>query len=105
MSDVEQLLERYKAAHRSSGDADPRPFLDQVSGLERAELAAHIDHYLATATTRSFDPEAFARFRGDPRREALVSRVLDDTTLEDLVKASGLRRMELGRRLAERLGL
>lgn len=105
MSKVEDLLERYKTEHRNSESADPRPYLEQVSGLERAELRAHIDHFLASARSPAFDAAAFARFRSDAKRQQLVSRVLDDATLHDLVKNSGIKRVELGRRLAQRLGL
>lgn len=105
MADIEQLLERYKAAHRESGDADPRPFLAEVTGTDRAELAAHIDQFLAHADAPPFDADAFARFRADPAREALVASVLDDATLSDLVAASGVGRKELSRRLASEFGI
>jgi len=105
MSDVHQLLEEYKRAHRKCGDADPRPYLDQVQGVDRAELAAHIDRFLAVAPRPAFDPAAFTRFRSGRDRQELVSRVLDDVTLTALVKASGIKRSELSRQLAERLGL
>lgn len=105
MSTVEKLLERYKAEHGASGDVDPRPYLAQVSGIQRVELCAHIDRFLANATPRTFDAAAFARFRADAERNELVARVLDDATLGEVVKASGVKRIELSRRLADKLGL
>ena len=105
MNSVETLLEQYKAEHRTSGDVDPRPYLAKVAGVERAELAAHIDRFLTISGSRLFNPAAFARFRDDAARNELVSRILDAPTLRELVKASGLKRAELIRRVAGRLGL
>jgi hypothetical protein len=105
MSKVDDLLAQYKAEHRRSGDADPRPYLEQVRGLDRAELAAHIDRFLASARPPRFDAAAFARFRSDPTRDQLVSDLLDDATLRELVKESGVPRTKLSRELARRLGV
>jgi hypothetical protein len=105
MSTVDSLLERYKAEHRALGYADPAPYLERVDGLDRAELIAHIDRYLARIPQRAFDAAAYAQFRADPNRAQRVASALDDTTLRDLVQASGVRRVELSQRLAARLGL
>jgi hypothetical protein len=102
---VEELLERYKAAHAASGSADPRPYLEQVDGIERVELAAHIDRFLAEAPPRAFDPAAFAAFRTDPRRRALVTGILDDVTLAELRQEAGIKRQALAVGIAEHLGL
>ena len=58
MSDVERLLTEYKHAHRESGDADPRPYLERASGIDRELLAGLIDAYLEAAPRRDFDPLA-----------------------------------------------
>src|SRR6185436_12330694 len=58
MTDVNRLLEEFIAADRS-GVADPAEFLARVDGLDRAELEALIDGYLARAPRRAFDRAAF----------------------------------------------
>ena len=105
MSAVEDLLSQYIAEHRSSGDADPSAYLAKVTGTDRAELAAHIDRYLAEAPRPRFDAEAFARFRGDPGRQAIVERILEDTTLEALRKQAGISKARVAETLAQSLGL
>ena len=54
MTDVQRLFAEYTEAY----PADPSPFLTQVSGRDRAELAALIDAFLERAPRRAFDPEA-----------------------------------------------
>jgi hypothetical protein len=105
MTAVDDLLRGYVAEYREAGDADPRPYLAQVSGLDRAELAARIDRFLDRAPPPAYDPAAFAAFRADPARQALVEQVLDDATLTELRAEAALTKAEVGRRLAERLGL
>lgn len=105
MSTVEDLLSQYIAEHRAAGDADPAVYLAKVTGIDRAELAAHIDRYLTEAPRPSFDADAFARFRGDPRRQAMVERILDDATLEDVRKQAGISKTRAGEALARSLGL
>lgn len=60
MPDVEKLFHDYVAEHRGGGDADPRGYLSQVEGLDRTELAALIDTYLARSPGRSWDAAKFA---------------------------------------------
>lgn len=60
MPDVEQLFHDYVAEHRSGGDADPRSYLSQVEGLDRSELAALIDTYLARSPGKTWDAKQFA---------------------------------------------
>ncbi len=60
MPDVEQLFHDYVAEHRGGGDADPRSYLSQVEGLDRSELAALIDTYLARSPGKSWDAKQFA---------------------------------------------
>src|SRR4051794_34811379 len=63
MPTVDALFDRYRAAYRAGETADPRPYLDQLSGVDRAELGGLIDGFLAQ------DP-------GRPgRRNALTERI------------------------------
>lgn len=105
MSTVEDLLRRFIIEHRASGAADPAPFLEQMSGVDRLELAAHIDRYLAEVPPPAFDAAAFARFRSDPARQALVKRIVDARTVKELRVAAGLSLANVGERLASALGL
>jgi hypothetical protein len=105
MSRVEKLLHAFTAEFRAAGDADPRPYLREVSGTDRAELTALIDHFLATEPPSAFDPDAFATFRADRERVALVSRLLDDRTLTQFRQSAGLSKIEISARLAVELEL
>ncbi|MBA2241082.1 MAG: hypothetical protein H0W09_07565 [Solirubrobacterales bacterium] len=67
---VERLISEFTAAHRAGGEVDPRHYLNQVEGIERAELEALIDAYLDRAPGRRWDPEGFA----GSRSEALIER-------------------------------
>jgi len=60
MPDVEQLFRDYVAEHRGGGDADPRGYLARVDGLDRPELAALIDSYLARSPGQPWSADAFA---------------------------------------------
>jgi hypothetical protein len=109
MTDVEQLLTEYKEAHRSGGEADPRPYLARVSGLDRELLAGLIDAYLAEAPRRPFSASAFAESRAAPVAEE-VERTLAGAggmwpaLLPRLRARARLRRAELVAQLAARLG-
>lgn len=59
MADVEKLLAEFADELRNAGEADPRPYLRQVEGAERRELAALIDACIENAPRRSWDPEGF----------------------------------------------
>jgi hypothetical protein len=104
MSRVEELLQSYIEAHREGGEADPTAFLGQVSGVERDELAALIDHYLARAPAKQFDREAFERSRVDPRWEAMTERILAPT-LEELRAEAALSKREVADALAKELNV
>jgi hypothetical protein len=110
MSDVERLLSEYIADHREHGDADPRAYLDQVEGLDRLELAALIDAYLARAPRRDWDPQAF-RESGTVRQVEALSRAvagesgLWPSLLPRLRERARLRRTEVVSRLAAALGV
>lgn len=106
MNRVENLLRRYVAEHREHGDADPGRYLDELAGVDREELAALIDDYLTHVPPPAFDPDAFAAFRGEPRREAMVARVLsDEPAIADLRSAAGLTVAVVGSALAGTLEL
>lgn len=105
MNVVDDLLRRYIAEYRTSGDADPERFLDRVTGTDRAELALLIDRYLGEAPARSFDAEAFARFRADPGRQEMVARIVDDAGLKALRREARLSKERLGEMLSSDLGL
>jgi hypothetical protein len=104
VSKVDELLSRYITEHRASGDTDPLPYLGEVTGTDRAELAALIDHYLAQAPLPAFDQERFDRFRETPRRSALVERLLAPS-LEDLRTRAQLTKQGIGDLLAIELDL
>jgi hypothetical protein len=110
MSDVERLLSEYIAEHREHGDADPRAYLEQVAGLDRCELAALIDAYLARAPRRDWDPQAF-RESGTVRQVEALSRAvagesgLWPSLLPRLRERARLRRTEVVGRLAAALGV
>ena len=105
MSAVDELYRRYVQEYRDVGDADPRPYLDELAGVDRAELSLRIDRFLQQAPAPAFNAEAFARFRTDPTRQALVARVLNPETLSTLRAASGLTKADTAAALAERLEL
>ncbi|WP_354699064.1 hypothetical protein DSM112329_04768 [Paraconexibacter sp. AEG42_29] len=100
---VDEQYSAFVATHRAEGDADPRPFLAKVGGLDRAELAARIDRFLETVPVRTFDSEAFARFRADPARQQLVDDALSTVTLKEL--RAGTSKRTVANALAARLGL
>jgi hypothetical protein len=109
MADVEQLLHDFIAADREAGPADPLPYLERVTGTDRAELEALIDGYLARAPRRPFDREAFA---DSPARAVAeeIGRALGGasgrwpTLLPRLRHRAQLKRTEVVQRLAAELG-
>ena len=105
MSTVDELYRRYVNEYREAGDADPRTYLDELRGVDRAELAARINRFLDNAPPPSFDAEAFAKFRADPKRQALVARILESETLVELRTEAGESKRAVAEALAERLGL
>ena len=109
MTDVERLFAGYKEAHQSGGEADPQPFLDQVVGTERDELAALIDAYLERVPRRGFDAAAF---RDSPATAVAdsVARTLSGVAglwpvlLPRLRNQARIKRADLVAELAARLG-
>jgi hypothetical protein len=108
MADVERLLREFVEQDRRE-PADPLPYLEQLEGADRAELAALIDGYLARAPRRRFDPEAF---ESSPARAVAeeLGRALGGVSgtwpalLPRLRHNARLPRSEVVRRLAEALG-
>ena len=111
MTTVDDQFARFRAAYRSGGAADPRSFLDQLSGHDRRELEALIDAFLASAPPPGYSPEAFAEFRRDPRhvrlREAVDARLAETwpTLLPQLRTEAQITRQTLVDRLAQALGV
>jgi hypothetical protein len=110
MTDVERLLSEYKEAHRSGGEADPRPYLARAADpVDRELLAGLIDAYLSHAERRPFDAAAFGSSRAAQVAEG-VERSLAGTgglwpaMLPRLRAQARLRRAELVAQLAARLG-
>jgi hypothetical protein len=109
MTDVERLLTEYKEAHRGGGEADPRPYLERVPGVDRDLLAGLIDAYLAAAPRRPFSAAALGESRAAPVAEE-VERSLAGAggmwpaLLPRLRARARLRRAELVAQLAARLG-
>jgi hypothetical protein len=110
MTDVERLLSEYKEAHRSGGDADPRPYLARVvDPVERELLGGLIDAYLVHAERRPFDADALRASRAAPVAEGVQRSLagaggLWPALLPRLRAQARLRRAELVAQLAARLG-
>ncbi|HZC14301.1 MAG TPA: hypothetical protein VE270_09815 [Thermoleophilaceae bacterium] len=109
MTDVERLLSEYKEAHRSGDDADPRPFLARVSGVDRELLAGLIDAYLERAPRPEFDVQAFqaspaATLAEDVQRSLAGEGGMWPALLPRLRARARLRRADLVAQLAARLG-
>jgi hypothetical protein len=105
MTDVNRLLEEFIAEDRAGGVADPAVYLARVSGLDRDELTALIDGYLARAPRRAFDRAAF---EASPARGVAASLAGTSGTwpalLPRLRDRAQLRRAEVVSRLAAALG-
>ena len=106
MTDVQRLLEEFIAENRAGGVADPAAYLARVSGVERAELEALIDGYLARAPRRAFDR---AGFEASPAARVVASLAGSSGTwpalLPRLRDRARLKRAELVARLAAELGV
>jgi hypothetical protein len=106
MTDVNRLLEEFIAEDRAGGVADPSEYLARVSGVDRAELAALIDGYLARAPRRAFDRAAF---EASPARAVVASLAGSSGTwpalLPRLRDRARLRCAELVARLTSDLGV
>src|SRR5688572_14243407 len=104
MNRVDELLSRYIKEHRAGDEPDPLPYLDELTGTERIELAALIDGFLAEAPPPPFDQERFDRFREDPAHAELVDRLLAPS-LQELRTEAELSKQAVTKLLSEELGL
>src|SRR4051794_18213145 len=106
----EQLLRDFMAHHRAGDDPDPRDYVQRVPAPDRMELAALIDHYLASRPRQSWDEAAF---QASPAHAVVqgLERSLGaeagtwSSLLPQLRNALQLRRAEIVSRLAEALGV
>ena len=110
MSDVDRLLADYIKEHRSGGEANPVPYLSQLSGAEREELRALLDAYLQRAPAAEFDPDAFRGSAAEKLAESLHRSLqgragLWPVVLPRLRERAQVRRAELVERLAGALGV
>ena len=113
MTDVDRLFDQYLEAHRGGGEADPRPYLDQLEGTDRKELAALIDGYLESAPGREWNAAAFEgsasnrlvdSITADWEAEASAETVGWRELLPRLREAAKIKRADLVARLAEAIG-
>ena len=100
---VDRLLEAFIAEDRT-GVADPAAYLARVQGVDRAELEALIDGYLARAPRRPLDRAAFEASPAD-RVVAALEVVGWPALLPQLRERARLRPAELVARLAAELGV
>jgi hypothetical protein len=112
MSDaVDRLFGEYVGEHRAGGRADPLEFLARASSdLERKELEALIDGYLARAPRRRWDSAAFAGSSAERVADGLDRALTGEAglwpvELPRLRERAQLKRAELVARLAVGLGV
>ncbi len=110
MADVENLFRSYVARHRAGESPSERELLSQVEGVDRDELAAMIDAYLARAPRRAWDRSEFEASGAAPFVES-VARSLQGsagfwpTLLPRLRTRMRVARKDLVGELASRLGV
>jgi hypothetical protein len=115
MTDVDKLFSEYRQAHRSGDDADPSIYLERLEGVDRSELAALIDAYLARSPGRAWDADLYAGSAAERAVERIASEWVDwelapePTGWPELLPAlrnrARLKRQELVQRLADALGV
>src|SRR3954451_5986844 len=81
MPDVDHFLHEFITADRAGDDPEPADYLSRTDGIDRAELEALIDAYLARAGRRAFDEAAFG---------SSPARAVRDDLLHSLTGRSGL---------------
>ena len=110
MADVQRLLSQYIDEHRAGGEADPLAYLEQLEGVDRAELELLIDEYLQRSPGRPWDPEAFQGSSAEILADRLTRAFGGEggswpVVLPRLRERARLARAELARRLADSLGV
>jgi hypothetical protein len=110
MPDVDQLLKQYIAEHRAGGEADPRAYLDQLEGRDRAELAALIDAYLVSSPGQRWDEDAYSGSSAERVVESLHESLVGASgswpvLLPELRNRARIKREQLVERLATALGV
>jgi transcriptional regulator with XRE-family HTH domain len=110
MSEADRLLDEFKAAFEAGREIDLEALLAGAPEAERQELGERIDSYLMNAPRRAWDADAYA---ASAARQS-VERVWESLEgvsgtwpelLPRLRKAARIKRQELVRGLAERLGV
>lgn len=108
---VDRLFGEYVAEHRAGGRADPLEFLARASSdLERDELEALIDGFLARAPRRLWDGAAFSGSTAERVADGLERALTGEAglwavELPRLRERAQLKRADLVARLAATLGL
>lgn len=110
MADVENLFRDYVAQHRAGEVPSEQEFLNQLEGIDRAELAELIDGYLERAPRRAWDAAAFeasgaAPFVHSVARSLQGSAGVWPTLLPRLRTRAQLARRGLVSELSQRLGV
>ena len=111
MSDVDRLFDQYLEAHRASGEADPREYLQQLEGTDQRELTALIDGFLATAPRREWDSAAYEASPSKRLVESIATDWAEEVEsvdwrelLPSLRAAAKVKRADLVARLADAIG-
>ncbi|MGH2951820.1 MAG: hypothetical protein ACRDKX_07240, partial [Solirubrobacterales bacterium] len=110
MADVERLLSQYIAEHQAGGEASPVEYLDQVEGLDRAQLELLIDEYLQRSPGKEWDPEEFQGSSAAVLADRLTRTFAGEggrwpVLLPRLRERAQIVREEIVDRLAESLGV
>jgi hypothetical protein len=105
MPTVDDLFDRYRASYRAGESADPRPYLDQISGVDRAELGALIDAFLAQDPGRRGTPNALTARISAAVAERLQTQETWTTLLPTARDRAQVPRSAVVKRLAEALGV
>lgn len=108
MTDVQRLLSDFIAADKAGDTPDPLEYLGRVRGVDRAELEALLDAYLARAPRRPIDEAAFEASRARVVRDELVATLTGasgtwPTLLPQLRHRAQVTRAQLVKRLASEL--
>lgn len=110
MADVDSLFRDYVAEHKAGGEADPRRYLNQLEGADRAELAALVDGYLVRSPGQRWDPEKFKGSAAEQWTEAMARSLAGSAgtwpvLLPRLRERARITRAKLVEQLATALGV